>query len=95
MIWLYPAVVFLSMALGDVGSTAKIKFVTDGKRFRADCAEAWSDVCTLGSVGVGAVQIFKSGTVVGSMIVIALIAGAMVGTEIGQRLAARWDLPHG
>ena len=94
MSYFYPLVVFVSMLLGDVGSTAKIKFVTDGKRFRADMAEAWSDVCTLGSVGVGAVQIFKSGAVVGSAIVVALIAGAMVGTEIGQRLAARWDLPH-
>lgn len=88
----YPLIVFLSMALGDIGSTAKIKFVTDGHRIRAAFAEAWSDLATLGSVGVGAVQIFHSSPLIGALIVIGLAAGAMVGTEIGQRLADRWDL---
>jgi uncharacterized membrane protein YfcA len=80
------------MGLGDIGSTAKIKFVTDGHRIRADLAEAWSDLCTLGSVGVGAVQIFRSGIVVGGVIVLALMAGSIVGTDVGQRLANRWDV---
>lgn len=89
---IYAVIVFLSMGLGDIGSTSKIKFVNDKKRFRADLAEAWSDLCVLGSVGVGAVQIFKSGPAVGTVIVLALMAGAMVGTHIGQILADRWDL---
>lgn len=89
---IFALIVFVSMALGDIGSTAKIKFVNDGHRFRADCAEAWSDVCTLGSVGVGAVQIFHSGAFVGSMIMVALICGSILGTDIGQRLANRWDM---
>ena len=80
------------MLLGDIGSTAKIKFVNDGHRFRASLAEAWSDLATLGSVGVGAVQIFHSGLLVGIAIVIALATGAIIGTELGQRLADRWDL---
>lgn len=89
---LVPFVVFISMSLGDIGSTAKIKFVNDGHRLRACFAEAWSDLAALGSIGVGAVQIFHSGPLVGVMIVIALACGSIVGTYMGQRLADRWDI---
>lgn len=88
----YPLVVFLSMGLGDIGSTAKIKFVNDGHRIRACLAEAWSDVAALGSIGVGGYQIFHSGRIIGSLIVIGLVLGSIVGTYIGQRLADRWDI---
>lgn len=92
MSYLYPLIVFISMGLGDIGSTAKIKFVNDGHRLRACLAEAWSDLCTLGSIGVGAVQIFHSGSIVGSLIIFGLVMGSIVGTYVGQRLADRWDM---
>lgn len=89
---IYALLVFLSMGLGDIGSTAKIKFVTDGHRWRASLAEAWSDLAQFGSIGVGAYQVFHSGLVVGVAIVAALACGSIVGTYCGQRLAERWDL---
>lgn len=92
MIWLYPLIVFFSMGLGDIGSTAKIKFVSDGHRLRACLAEAWSDLATLGSIGVGAVQIFHSGDLIACLIILGLACGSIVGTYLGQCLADRWDI---
>jgi hypothetical protein len=89
---LYALLVFVSMGLGDIGSTAKIKFVNDGHRLRACLAEAWSDLATLGSIGVGAVQIFHSGAGTAVLIVVSLACGSIVGTYFGQRLADRWDM---
>ena len=80
------------MGFGDVFSTAKIKFVTDHHRFRADICEALSDLAQLGSVGVGAVTIFHAAPLVAVMILCGLVAGSMVGTELGQRLADKWDV---
>lgn len=88
----YALVVFISMGLGDIGSTAKIKFVNDRQRFRACLAEAWSDLATLGSIGVGAVQIFHSGSLTASLIILGLVCGSIVGTYLGQILADRWDI---
>ena len=88
----YALVVFISMGLGDIGSTAKIKFVNDGHRLRACLAEAWSDLAQLGSIGVGAVQIFHSGNFTASLIVLGLVCGSIVGTYVGQILADRWDI---
>lgn len=90
---IYALVVFLSMGCGDVFSTAKIRFVNDGKRLRADGCEALSDLAQLGSVGVGAVQLFHSPPLTAALILFGLIGGSVIGTDIGQRLAARWDLP--
>lgn len=88
----YALLVFVSMGLGDIGSTAKIKFVNDGHRLRACLAEAWSDLATLGSIGVGAVQIFHSGSFTACLIILGLACGSMVGTYLGQCLADRWDI---
>ena len=89
---LYALVVFISMSLGDVGSTAKIRFVNDGRRLMACLAEAWSDLAALGSIGVGAVQIYHSGSVTACLIIFGLACGSMLGTYLGQRLADRWDI---
>lgn len=89
---LYAWIVFISMSLGDIGSTAKIKFVNDGHRFRACLAEAWSDLAALGSIGVGAVAVYRSGIGTSVMIVMGLICGSILGTYVGQRLADKWEL---
>lgn len=89
---IYALVVLISMSLGDIGSTAKIKFVNDGHRFRACLAEAWSDLATLGSIGVGAVQIFHSGSLTAGLIIFGLALGSIVGTYLGQILADKWDI---
>lgn len=88
----YALLVFISMSLGDVGSTAKIRFVNDGHRLRACLAEAWSDLATLCSIGVGAVQIFHSGSFTAGLIIFGLACGSMLGTYLGQCLADRWDI---
>lgn len=88
----YTLLVFVSMGLGDIGSTAKIKFVQDGHRLRACLAEAWSDLCALGSIGVGAVAIYHSGLTTGLLIVFGLMCGSILGTYLGQRLADRWEV---
>ena len=80
------------MSCGDICSAAKIRFVTDGKRLRADICEALSDLAQLGSVGVGAVQIYHSTILTAMAILCGLIAGSMTGTELGQRLADKWDV---
>ena len=88
----YALLVFVSMSLGDIGSTAKIKFVNDRKRLRACLAEAWSDLCALGSIGVGAVAVYHSGLATGLFIVFGLMCGSILGTYMGQRLADKWEL---
>lgn len=89
------------MSVGDIFSAAKIRFVTDAatatkrrwlKRLYADICEALSDLAQLGSVGVGAVQIYHSTILTAMAILCGLIAGSMTGTELGQRLADKWDV---
>ena len=89
------------MGVGDVFSTAKIRFVTDAangvgrkwlKRLAADACEALSDLAQLGSVGIGAVTIFHAAPLVAAAILLGLAMGSMTGTELGQRLADRWDI---
>lgn len=89
---IFALIVFLSMGVGDIFSTAKVKFVVDGHHVRADICEALSDLAQLGSVGVGAVTIFHAAPLIAAMILIGLVCGSMIGTEIGQRLAQKWDL---